>query len=142
MAQVARAADASLDASTGMLAPQVPDLIAGENIDPAAPCHIRRADGRVYMSTGAQAGAAATAAELEAARFLGFSAKAARAGRPVTLFNAGARFRYATGGLAINQKYFIDTAKGRLNDAATTLGTTAVAMAVNATDVVIVANPY
>lgn len=141
MAQIARATDASLDASTGMLAPQIPDLLAGENIEAVAACHIK-ADGRVYMSSGAQAGAAPTAGETEAARFVGFSAKAARAGRPVTMFNAGARFRYATGGLTPNRKYFIDTAKGRLNDAATTLGTTAIAMAVNASDVVVVANPY
>lgn len=130
MALVTRGNDASLDASTGMYAPQIPDLIAGEDLDAAAPCYIKTSDGKVYMSNG-------TAAN-EAAKVHGFSARAAKTGQPVTLFGPGARFGYASG-MTPGAKLYVGATKGRLDTATTTGDTTGVAFAVNATDIVVAA---
>lgn len=126
MAQVARDSSASMDSSTGMFAPQITGLIAGEDIDPAAPCYIKSADGLVYMSNG-------TAAN-EAAEVIGFSPRGAKAGQPITVFGKGARFHYGSG-LTPGDKYYIDTAAGRLNDAATTGDAVGVAQAITDTDI-------
>lgn len=130
MALVSRASDVSLDSSTGMFAPQLTGLLAGEAIDAGAACYIKTADGKVYMSNG-------TAAN-EAAEFIGIAAAAASIGRAVTVFGLGARFRYAASGLGPGDKYFIAATAGRLDTAATTGGVNAVARAVNATDIVII----
>lgn len=130
MALVTRVAQASMDASTGMYARQTSgNLYAGEALDVAAPCYIKASDGKVYMSDG-------TAAN-EAAKFDGFTARACAIGEPVTLFGIGARFRYGSG-LTPGANYFVAATKGRLDTAATTGGTVAVARAINATDVRVV----
>jgi len=127
MALVTRATTASMDAGTGMFAPQVSGLVAGAAIDVAAPCYIKTSDGKVYMSDG-------TAAN-EAAEFIGFSARAvAAADQPVTLFGVGARFSYGTG-LSPGDKYFIAATAGRIDTAATTGDAVGVAQAVTATDI-------
>ena len=131
MAQIARAADASVDASTAMLAPQVPGTLAGAAIDACAPCYIA-ADGKAYMSNGAAAG--------PAAGFVGFSPIACPAGQSVTLFGLGTRMRYGTG-LTPGASYYLDTTAGRLNDAATVAGTYVVAKAVDTTDIIVAATP-
>lgn len=128
MATLTRASSASLDASTGMFAAQISGLIAGEAIDPVAPCYIKAADGKVYMSNGTAANAAA--------KVDGFSALAAAAGEPVTLFGPGTRFRYGTG-LTIATALFASATAGRLDDAATTGGTVAIAKVITATDIVV-----
>lgn len=130
MALLTRDAKASLDASTGMFAQQLTGLIAGEDLDAAAPCYINSTDGLVYMSTGAAAN--------EAAEFVGMTPRAAKEGEPVTLFGLGARFRYSDGGLTPGDKYFIGATAGRLDTAATTGGTVAIARAVTANDIVII----
>lgn len=132
MALVNRATDASMDTSTGMFAPQIAGLIAGENIDRCACCYIKTSDGKVFMSNG-------TAAN-EAAEFAGMSAKAAVAGRPVTLFGIGARFRYAASGLGPGDKYFVAATPGRLDTAATIGGTVPVAQAIDDTDIRLIVN--
>ena len=109
MALVTRDARASMDTSTGMIAPQITGLIAGEDLDPAAPCYIKAADGKVYMSNG-------TAAN-EAATFAGFTPKTVKAGEPVTLFALGTIFRYASG-LTPGAKLYIGATAGRLDTAA------------------------
>lgn len=129
MALVTRIAKPSVDTSTAQFAPQIPDLIAGEDIDAGACCYIKSSDGKVYMSNG-------TAAN-EAAEFIGMSPRAAKLGEPVTVFGIGTRFRYGTG-LTPGDKYFVAATAGRLDTAATTGGTVAVARAVTAQDVVII----
>lgn len=132
MALVTRAADAGLDTSQGIFAPTIVGLVAGENLDAVAPCYIKTADGKIYMSNG-------TAAN-EAAEFAGFTAGARRAGRPVTLFGIGARFRYASGGLGPGDKYFVAATAGRLDTAATVGGLTAIAQAITDTDIRVIVN--
>jgi hypothetical protein len=126
MADLVKAAQASLDASTGMYAGQTPDLVAGEALGAVVPCYIKAADGKVYQSNG-------TAAN-EAAKFDGFTARAVSIGQPVTLFTAPARFRYGAG-LAIGTDLFVSATAGKLSDTATTGGVRAIARVVNATDI-------
>jgi len=129
MALLTRAADASVDASTAMFAPQISGLVAGEAIAACAACYVKAADGLVYNSNGTAADAAA--------KVDGFSAQAATAGQGVTLFGPGLRMRYGTG-LTIAALYYLGTTAGRLDTAATTGGTVAVAKAITSTDVVII----
>ena len=126
MALVTRATDASVDTSTAMYAPQITGLIAGEDIDVCAPCYIKTADNKVYMSN-------ATAAN-EAAEFAGFSPRAAKAGQPVTLFGYGTRMKYASG-LTPGNILYIGATKGRLDDAATTGDGMGVAQVLTPTDI-------
>lgn len=123
MALVTRDTSASMDASTAMVAPQIPGLVAGENLDAAAPCYIKASDGKVYMSNG-------TAAN-EAAGFAGFTPVAKRAGEPVTLFGPGTLFRYGSG-LTPGQKLYIGATAGRLDNAATVGDAIGVARAITA----------
>lgn len=129
MALLARNADASVDASTAMLVPQIAGLIAGEDIDAIAPCYVKAADGKVYMSNGT--------ANDAAAKVDGFSAQAAKAGQGVTLLGPGVRMSYGTA-LTIAALYFVAATAGRLDTAATTGGLVAVAKAISATDIVFV----
>lgn len=128
MSLVTRASTASMDASTGMFAPQITGLIAGADLDVAAPCYIKSSDGKVYMSNG-------TAAN-EAAEFVGFTPRAVKSGQPVTLFGAGARFSYGSS-LTPGDVYYIGATAGRIDTAATTGDTTGVAVAVTSTDIVV-----
>lgn len=130
MALLAKAADASVDTSTAMFAPQVAGLTAGEDISACAPCYVKAADGLVYMSNGTAANAAA--------KVDGWSAQAAKSGQGVTLLGVGLRMRYGTG-LTVAALYYLGTTAGRLDTAATTGGTVALAKAITTTDVVIVA---
>jgi hypothetical protein len=132
MALVTRDSAASMDASTGMIAPQITGCIAGENLDVVSPCYIKGSDGLVYMSNG-------TAAN-EAAKFDGFNARAARAGQAVTLFGLGARFHYAASGLTPGATLYIGATAGRLDTAATTGDAVGVARAINATDIRVTRN--
>lgn len=127
MALITRATDASIDASSAAFAPQIADLKAGEDIDIAAPCYVK-SDGKVYMSNGTSADAAA--------KVCGFSARAAKSGQPVTLFGAGARFKYGSG-LTPGALYYVGATKGRLDAAATTGDAVGTAFAVTATDIIV-----
>lgn len=127
MALVTRDSAASMDASTGMIAPQITGCIAGENLDVAAPCYIKGSDGLVYMSNG-------TAAN-EAAKCDGFTPRTTKAGQAVTLFGVGARFHYAASGLTPGAPLYIGATAGRLDTAATTGDAVGVARAINATDI-------
>jgi hypothetical protein len=132
MPNVARVANASLDVSTGQFAPQISgSLIAGETLDPVAPCYIKASDGRVYMSNG-------TAAN-EAAKVDGFTARRTLAGEAVTLFGVGTRFRYGAA-LTPGQNLYLGTTAGVLSDTATTGGTAIIARAITANDIRVVAN--
>lgn len=129
MALLAKDSAASVDASSAMYAPQIAGLVAGEAIDACAPCYVAAADGKVYMSNGTAANAAA--------KVDGFSAQSAAAGQGVTLLGPGLRMRYGSG-LTIAALYYLGTTKGRLDTATTTGGTVALAKAISATDVVVV----
>lgn len=114
MAAVTKSARASMDATTGMIAPQISGLIAGAAIPLLAACYIKASDGKVYPSD-------ATAAD-EKARFAGICPRAANAGEPVTLFGVGAVFRYSDALLTPGSVYFLDVTAnaGGFNTAATT----------------------
>jgi hypothetical protein len=131
MALITRASTASMDVSTGMLAPQITGLKAGEALDAVAPCYIKSSDGLVYMSNG-------TAAN-EAAEFIGFTPRAVGIGQPVTVFGVGARFSYGTG-LTPGDKYYIGATAGRLDAAATTGDAVGVAQAITSTDIRVTRN--
>ena len=126
MALVTRATTASMDASTGMYAPQITGLIAGEALDVAAPCYIKSADGLLYMSNGTGAN--------EAAEIVGFTPRAVGVGQPATVFGKGTRVGYGTG-LTPGAFYFIGATAGRLDTAATTGDAVGVAQAINTTDI-------
>lgn len=126
MGLVTRASTASLDASTGMYAPQIAGLLAGAAIDAVAPCYIKSSDGKAYMADG-------TAAN-EAAEVVGFSARAVAAGEPVTLFGKGTRFSYGTG-LTPGDIYFLAATAGRLDTAAQVGDAFGIAQAITSTDV-------
>lgn len=126
MALITRASTASMDASTGMFAPQITGLTAGEALDVAAPCYIKSSDGKVYMSNGTGAN--------EAAEIVGFTPRAVASGQPVTLFGKGARFSYGTG-LTPGNILYIGATAGRLDAAATTGDAVGVAQVITATDI-------
>lgn len=131
MALLTRVTGASGDTTHLQKVPQVSgDLYAGEALDPVAACYIKASDGKVYMSNGT--------AVAEAARCMGFTARAVAADQPVTLYRIGARFRYGTG-LTIGTLYFVAATAGRLDTAATTGGLVAIAEAITATDIQVIA---
>lgn len=101
-------------------------LVAGEALDPLAPCYIKASDNKVYMSNGT---AANEAAELD-----GWTGKSYAAGEPVTLWGRGVIFEYGTG-LTPGATYYIGTTKGRLDTATTTGDAVGVARSINATHI-------
>jgi hypothetical protein len=132
MADLVKSARASMDASTGMFAPQkTGDLYAGEALGACVPCYIKSADGKVYQSNGTAIG--------EAAKFDGFTPTSHGIGEPVALFGVGARFRYGTG-LTIGADLYISATAGNLSDTATTGGVRAIARVMTATDIVVTKN--
>jgi hypothetical protein len=128
MTLITRSSNASIDASTAMYAPQLTGLVAGENLDVVAPCYIKTSDGKVWMSNATSAN--------EAAEVAGFTPRAVKSGEPVTLFGAGARFRYGSSLTPGNILYLGATA-GRLDSGATTGDSAGVAMVINTEDIVI-----
>ncbi|MBA3891544.1 MAG: hypothetical protein H0X64_13540 [Gemmatimonadaceae bacterium] len=125
MALVTRSAEASIDASTGMVAPQITGLLAGAALDVAAPCYIHT-DGTVLMADGT--------ANNAAARVVGFTPRAVASGQPVTLLGYGARFRYGTG-LTPGARLFLGATAGRLDDGATTGDAAGIATVISTTDI-------
>jgi len=126
---ITRVASASIDISTAMFAPQISGLVAGEDLDAVAPCYIKPGDGKVWEANGS--------ADNDAAEVVGFTARAVDAGEPVTLFGAGARFKFGSG-LTIGAIYFLSTNKGELQTTASTGDSTGVAKAITATDIVVI----
>lgn len=125
MALVTIASDASLDAASGLYAPQRSGLEAGEALLAFAPCYIKTSDGKVYQSNGTAADAAAA--------FDGITPRAYASGDTnVTLFGIGTKLRYSTG-LTPGSKLYIAATAGRLDTAATTGDAVGVAKTVDAT---------
>lgn len=130
MALVTRSSSASMDASSGGLAPHLSDgLVAGEALDAVAPCYVKASDNKVYMCNGTSA--------TEAALCFGFTPKSYAIGNPVSLFGIGAKFEYGT--VTAGAKYYVAATAGRLDTAATTGGTVAVARAYDALHIQIIA---
>lgn len=125
MALLTKASDAAIDAASAMYAPQRSGLEAGEALDNLAPCYIKTSDGKVYMSNGTNADAAAA--------FDGFTARSYASGDTnVTLFGIGTKMRYATG-LTPGSKYYIGATAGRLDSSTTTGDAVGVAKSITAT---------
>ena len=127
MALITPAADPSPDGSTAQYAPQIADLIAGEDILACAPCRIDGSTGMVYMSNGTAANANAGVD--------GVSARSAKTGQPITLFGHGTRFRYANKTLTPGQRLYVAATAGRLDDTATTGDAVGVAKAITDSDI-------
>lgn len=127
MALLTPSTDISVDMISAEHAPQIADLVAGENLLAGAPVYIKSSDGKVYMSNG-------TAAN-EAAECVGFTARAAVARQKITIFGKGVRFRYSDGALTPGDKYYIGTTAGRLDTATTTGDNVGVAQAITASDI-------
>jgi hypothetical protein len=115
-----------MDTSTGMFAPQITGMVAGEDLTVAAPCYIKASDGKVYQSNGTAAA--------EAAKVDGFTPRAVKANQPVTLFGKGARFSYGSG-LTIGATLYVAATAGGLDTAATTGDAVGVARVLTATDI-------
>lgn len=98
-------------------------LIAGEAIAAGDACYVK-SDGKLWLSTGAAANAAAVVD--------GFALSAAAAGEAVTVAH-GVRLEYGSGLTPGAGYYLSGTTAGGLVDAASTGGTTVIARAVDAT---------
>jgi hypothetical protein len=127
MALLTRIAQASGDTTHLIKVPQISgDEYAGEDLDPVAACYKKASDGLWYMSDGT--------AVAEAARCMGFTARAVKAGQPVTIYRVG----YGSG-MAIGTQLFVAATKGRLDTAATTGGLVPVAEVITPTDIQVIA---
>jgi hypothetical protein len=124
---VAKSAKASFDASTGMVAPQITGLIAGEAIASAVtPCRIHT-DGKVYKASGAAADASA--------RIAGFNTRGnIKAGQPVTLYGLGAVAKYSDGALTPGAVLYLGTG-GILSSTASVGDTVGIAQAIDADNI-------
>ena len=121
---------ADIEVSNSQFAPQVHG-VAGENLDPGAPCYKKASDGKIYMCNG-------TAAN-EAAKLWGWNARAKNTGEPVTLFvGAGLVIEYGAS-LTVGTDLYIGATAGRLDTAATTGGTVVVARVLDAQRVITLA---
>lgn len=118
----------SPDASTAMFARNVSGLLAGEDLTVGQACYIK-SDGKAWKANGTSANAAAV--------FVGLAAKTTVAGQPVTLLGANSRWKYGSG-LTPGARYYVSATAGSLDDAATTGGTVAVAIAIDTTDIMVI----
>jgi hypothetical protein len=128
MSLIVRSTLASLDINQAKQV--VAGLLAGEALDVVAPCYIKSSDGLVYMSNGTSAN--------EAAEVVGFTPRAVAIGQPVTLFGPGSRFKYSDSLLTPGDMYYLGVTAGRLDTAATTGDAFGYAIALTATDILIV----
>lgn len=129
MALQAIDSNASVDASTAAVAPQISGLVAGEALFAGAIVRISTADGKVYLANGTAADANAVIA--------GVVPRAAGLGQPVTIYGIGARFRYSSG-LTPGNKLFLGTTAGRADTAATTGDAVGVFRVITDTDVQVI----
>jgi hypothetical protein len=98
--------------------------LAGEAIAAGDACYIK-SDGKIWLASGAAANAAAVVA--------GFAAMAASVGEAVTLLH-DVVFKYGAAMTSGTRYYLSGTVAGGLADAATTGGTTAIAIAMPGVD--------
>lgn len=120
---------AHADTHSIMYAPQIPGLVAGEDLPPASMCKIDATTGKVMLAADGD-------------DFAGMNLDDKKAGEPVTLYGVGATYQYtAPGGLTPGQKLYLAAAadKGKLNNAVVTAGVRPVAQAVDGKHIRIVA---
>lgn len=129
MSVITIASDASLDIKSAQHVPFISALVAGEDLDAVAPCYIK-SDGKVYMSISTQATISGVA------DFIGFTPDTVTSGMPVTLFGQGARFNYSTG-MTPGAYLWIAATKGKLDTTKVAANDTPTALAISATDVVV-----
>lgn len=128
----APATSTTIDTRSAQHATQIPastppgTLVAGEDLLAIAPCRIH-SDGKVYMSNGTAANAAANVH--------GWTGKTYKAGEPVTLWRAGVIVEYGTG-LTPGATLYVGTTAGRLDTAATTGDAVGVALAITSTHII------
>jgi hypothetical protein len=125
MADLTRIASPSFDGSNPTLH-KITGLVAGEALLIGDLVYVK-SDGKVWKAVGA----AATAP----AKTVGMVGLDCSVGEAATILCRGWRWNYSTG-LTPGAKYYVSGTAGLLSDAATTGGTTPVAFAVSATDIV------
>lgn len=123
MATVAASGTPSLASVLPPQSQQIAGLLAGEAITAGMPCYIKGSDGKIYMSIGTAANAAA--------KVDGWAAETVAIGEAVTLF-FDVNFRYGAG-LTPGTRVYVGATAGILADAATTGGTAPVGFVVDAT---------
>lgn len=101
---IVKSANASFDASTGMVAPQVSHRILGEDVSSAVTPLEMRADGLLYRANGAAANSST--------RIFGWSTRAGKAGQTMTVYGLGAVAKYADGTLVPGSLLFLGTIGG------------------------------
>lgn len=123
MATLAKSGTPSLSTPTPGYEHRLPSgFYAGEAIAAGDPCYIK-SDGKIWLSNGTAANAAAVVD--------GFAAQAYAVGDAVTLL-WGVHFNYGSG-MTPGTPFYVGTTGGTLSDAATTGGTVPVARAIDAT---------
>jgi hypothetical protein len=122
MATIAKSGTPSLSSVLPPANCKISGLLAGEAIAAGDPCYIK-SDGKVWLSTGAAANAAA--------KVDGFAAQAASVGEGVTLvFDVNIRYG---AGMTPGARVYLGATAGILSDAATTGGTAPIGFVVDAT---------
>lgn len=129
MALATRSTTPSIDSIQGVKAPYLSALVAGEPLDALAACYIK-SDGTVWMSDGTSDNAAA--------KCHGFTPTSYASGAPVSIYGPGTRAEYGSG-LTPGAPLYVAATAGRLDDAPTTGGLAPVAVAVSATEIVVIA---
>lgn len=119
---VVKSANASVDASTAMVAGQVSGLIAGEDIAILDVCYLK-SDGKVWRATAAAANAAAVP--------LGIAPRAAKSGQPITVYGISTVAKYSDALLTPGAKLYIGETAGRLSSIATTGDAVGIAQAID-----------
>jgi hypothetical protein len=124
---VVKSLSASIDASTGMLAPQISGKIAGEDILTAVtPCEIR-SDGLVWKASGAAADSHA--------RLAGVSTRpGVKAGEPITLYGLGTVAKYSDELLTPGAVLYLGTG-GILSSTASVGDAVGIAQAIDASNI-------
>ncbi len=129
MSNILKSDSASMDVNSGMKAPVIAGLYAGEDIDSVAPCYIG-SDGKVYMSVSTQTTISGIA------DVHGFAPKATISGMPVSLYGAGARFEYGSS-LTPGAYLYVSSTAGKLADAKVAELDSPCALVVTETDIVV-----
>lgn len=125
MAAVAKSGTPSLASVLPPQSSQIAGLLAGEAIAAGDACYIK-SDGKVWLSTGAAANAAA--------KVRGFAAEACAVGEAVTLF-FHVVFRYGAGLTPGADLFLSGATAGALADTASTGGTAPIGYVIDATRV-------
>jgi hypothetical protein len=129
---VVKSAQASFDASTGMVAPQVSQRLLGADVaSPLTPLRMA-ADGLLYPASAAAANANA--------RIFGWSTRAGKAGQPMTVYGVGAVGKYSDEALTPGAVLYLGETAGALSSIATTGDAVGCAQAIDASNIRITRN--